>query len=40
MSNKRSLGLLGDRISGAILLNGQEPKEKKFGKSILNRKRK
>jgi len=39
MGNKRSLGLLGDRISGAILLNGKEPKENKYGKSILNRKR-
>jgi hypothetical protein len=39
MSNKRSLGILGDRISGAVLLNGKEPKEKKFGKSILRRKR-
>jgi hypothetical protein len=39
MSNKRSLGILGDRISGAVLLNGKEPKENKFGKSILNRKR-
>jgi hypothetical protein len=39
MSNKRSLGILGDRISGAILLNGKEPKENKFGKSILRRKR-
>jgi hypothetical protein len=38
MSNKRSLGILGDRISGAILLNGKEPKQNKFGKSILRRK--
>lgn len=40
MSNKRSIGILGERISGAILLNGKDVKENKFGKSILNRKRK
>ena len=39
LSNKRSLGLLGDRISGAVLLNGQEvgKKKSKFGTSILKR---
>lgn len=39
LSNKRSLGILGERVSGAILLNGQEQKKTKggFGKSILKR---
>ena len=39
LSNKRSLGLLGERISGAVLLNGQEvgKKKSKFGTSILKR---
>lgn len=37
MGNKRSIGLLGNRISGAILVNGKQPNQKKFGKSILNR---
>ena len=36
MSNKRALGLLGDRISGAVLLNGKDP-TKKTNKSILKR---
>jgi len=38
MSNKRSIGLLGDRISGAILLNNKQVKPpSKFGQSILKR---
>lgn len=37
LSNKRTIGLLGERISGAILLNGQEPKKNSYGTSILKR---
>jgi hypothetical protein len=37
LGNKRALGLLKDRISGAILLNGEEVKKNKFGTSILKR---
>lgn len=40
MSNRRGIALLGDRISGAILLNGKTPKTNGFGSSILKRKRK
>ena len=36
LSNKRSVGLLGDRISGAVLVNGKDPTEKKI-RSILKR---
>jgi hypothetical protein len=36
MSNKRAIGLLGDRVSGAVLLNGKDPSEKKV-RSILRR---
>ena len=36
MSNKRAIGLLGDRVSGAVLLNGKDPSEKKI-RSILRR---
>jgi len=39
MSNRRGIALLGDRISGAILLNGKTPKTNGFGFSILKRKR-
>jgi hypothetical protein len=39
MGNKRALGLLGDRISGAVLLNGKDIPKGKFGKSILKRNR-
>lgn len=40
LSSKRSIGLLGDRISGAILLNNNEMKPPgKFGQSILRYKR-
>jgi hypothetical protein len=38
MSNKRAIGLLGDRVSGALLLNGKDPNRKEI-KSILKRKR-
>jgi hypothetical protein len=38
MSNKRAIGLLGDRVSGALLLNGKNPNRKEI-KSILKRKR-
>ncbi len=38
ISNKRVMGLLGDRISGAILYNGKPVKESKY-KSILKRNR-
>lgn len=38
MSNKRAIGLLGERISGAVLLNGKDPSEKKI-RSILRRPR-
>ena len=37
LSNKRTIGLLGERISGAILLNGQPPKKNNYGTSILKR---
>jgi hypothetical protein len=37
MSNKRALGILGERISGAVLLNGKDPIDKKNAKSILKR---
>ena len=38
LSNKRSIGLLGDRISGAIIVNNKPPKPyNKFGTSILRR---
>ncbi len=37
MSSRRGIALLGDRVSGAILLNGQTPKKNNFGKSILKR---
>ena len=40
MGNKRVLGLLGDRISGAVLLNGKDIPKARFGKSILKRNRK
>jgi hypothetical protein len=40
MGNKRVLGLLGDRISGAVLLNGKDIPKGRFGKSILKRNRK
>jgi hypothetical protein len=41
MSNKRCIGLLGDRISGAILLNNKPlKKQSMFGHSILQHKRK
>ena len=39
MGNKRALGLLGDRISGAVLLNGKDIPKGRFGKSILKRNR-
>lgn len=39
MGNKRVLGLLGDRISGAVLVNGKDIPKAKFGKSILRRNR-
>lgn len=38
MSNKRAIGLLGDRVSGALLVNGKDPNRKEI-KSILKRKR-
>lgn len=37
MSNKRSIGILGDRISGAILLNGSDQYNKKQYPSLLKR---
>jgi hypothetical protein len=40
MSNRRGIALLGDRISGAILLNGKTPKTNGFGSSILKRQNK
>jgi hypothetical protein len=40
MGNKRVLGLLGDAVSGALLVNGKDIKQNKFGKSILRRNRK
>jgi hypothetical protein len=39
MGNKRVLGILGDRLSGAVLLNGKDIPKGKFGKSILKRNR-
>jgi hypothetical protein len=39
MGNKRVLGLLGDAVSGALLVNGKDIKQNKFGKSILRRNR-
>lgn len=39
MSNKRVLGLLGDAVSGALLVNGKDLKQNKFGRSILRRNR-
>lgn len=39
LSNKRALGLLTDRISGAILLNGSPVKKNGFGTSILKGRR-
>ena len=36
MPNKRAIGLLGDRVSGAILFNGKDPSEKKV-RSTLRR---
>ena len=36
MSSRRSIGILGDRVSGAVLLNGKDPTKKaRFGQSIL-----
>ena len=40
MGNKRVLGILGDRISSAVLLNGKDIPKARFGKSILRRNRK
>ncbi len=40
MGNKRALGILGTRLSGAVLLNGKDIPKGKFGKSILKRNRK
>ena len=40
MGNKRALGILGNRISSAVLLNGKDIPKAKFGKSILKRNRK
>ena len=40
MGNKRALGILGNRISSAVLLNGKDIPKARFGKSILKRNRK
>jgi len=40
MGNKRALGILGTRLSGAVLLNGKDIPKGRFGKSILKRNRK
>jgi len=40
MGNKRALGILGTRLSGAVLLNGKDIPKSRFGKSILKRNRK
>jgi hypothetical protein len=37
MSNKRALGLLGERISGAILLNGSDQYMKKVFKPVVKK---
>jgi hypothetical protein len=39
MGNTRALGILGTRLSGAVLLNGKDIPKAKFGKSILRRNR-
>jgi hypothetical protein len=37
MSNKRSIGILGDRLSGAILLNGSDQYNKKIYPSLVKK---